>query len=170
MPMDSLQDLQRKWDSASRWYDLATMALEAVVFRRLLKASAGRVLEVAAGSGLNLAHYPGGLDITAVDLSPGMLIRARNRGARKAAVMDAQHLAFRDGSFDTVVSTLCTCTFPNPVEALREMRRVCRPRPRRVYPAPRTWSTQPSRHLGMARSPGSKMGSSSRLLVESRTA
>ena len=35
MPMDSLQDLQRKWDSASRWYDLATVALEAVVFRRL---------------------------------------------------------------------------------------------------------------------------------------
>ena len=131
MPMDSLQDLQRKWDSASRWYDLATVALEAVVFRRLrsrlLKSSVGRVLEVAAGSGLNLAHYPGGLDITAVDLSPGMLIRARNRGARKAAVMDAQHLAFRDGSFDTVVSTLGTCTFPDPVEALREMRRVCRP-------------------------------------------
>jgi ubiquinone/menaquinone biosynthesis C-methylase UbiE len=131
MPMDSLLDLQRKWNRASRWYDLATVALEALVFRRLrsrlLKSSVGRVLEVAAGSGLNLAHYPGGLDITAVDLSPGMLIRARNRGARKAAVMDAQHLAFRDGSFDTVVSTLGTCTFPDPVEALREMRRVCRP-------------------------------------------
>ena len=130
MPKDSLLDLQGKWDRASRWYDLATVALEAVVFRRLrsrlLKSSVGQVLEVAAGSGLNLAHYPGGLDITAVDLSPGMLIRARNRGARKAAVMDAQHLAFRDGSFDTVVSTLGTCTFPDPVEALREMRRVCR--------------------------------------------
>src|ERR1700694_5419529 len=131
MSMDSLWDLQRKWDSASQWYDLATVALEALVFRRLrsrlLKLSVGRVLEVAAGSGLNLAHYPGGLDITAVDLSLGMLIKARNRGARKGAVMDAQHLAFRDGSFDTVVSTLGTCTFPDPVEALREIRRVCRP-------------------------------------------
>lgn len=97
MPMDSLLDLQRKWDRASRWYDLATAALEAVVLRRLrsrlLKSAVGRVLEVAAGSGLNLAHYPGGLDITAVDLSPSMLFRVRNRGARKAAVMDAQHLA-----------------------------------------------------------------------------
>src|SRR5713101_2723900 len=130
MPMDSLQDLQRKWDRASRWYDLATVALETLVFRRLrsrlLKSAVGRVLEVAAGSGLNLARYPGGLDITAVDLSPSMLIRARNRGAREAAVMDAQHLAFRDASFDTVVSTLGTCTFPDPVQALREMRRVCR--------------------------------------------
>jgi len=131
MPMDSLLDLQRKWDRASRWYDLATLALEALVLRRLrsrlLKATVGRVLEVAAGSGLNLAHYPGGLDITAVDLSPRMLIKARMRGARKAAVMDAEHLAFADGSFDTVVSTLGTCTFPDPVRALREMCRVCRP-------------------------------------------
>src|SRR4029077_14721825 len=110
--------------------DLATLALEALVFRRLrsglVKPAVGRVLEVAAGSGLNLAHYPGGLDITAVDLSPRMHLKVRQRGARKAAVMDAQHLAFRDGSFDTVVSTLGTCTFPDPVEALREMRRVCR--------------------------------------------
>jgi ubiquinone/menaquinone biosynthesis C-methylase UbiE len=129
--MDSLLDLHRKWDCASRWYDFATVALETVVFRRLrsrlLKSAVGRVLEVAAGSGLNLAHYRGGIDITAVDLSPSMLIRARNRGARKVAVMDAQHLAFRYGSFDTVVSTLGTCTFPDPVEALREMRRICRP-------------------------------------------
>jgi len=55
MPMDSLLDLQRKWNRASRWYDLATLALEAVVFRRLrsrlLKSTVGRVLEVAAGSG-----------------------------------------------------------------------------------------------------------------------
>jgi hypothetical protein len=30
MSMDSLLDLQRKWDRASRWYDFATAALEAV--------------------------------------------------------------------------------------------------------------------------------------------
>jgi len=129
--MNSLRDLRDNWDRASRWYDLAIVALEALIFRRLrvrlLKSATGRVLEVAAGTGSNLAHYPAGLDIIAVDLSPGMLAKARHRGARKVAVMDAGCLAFRDGSFDTVVSTLGTCTFPDPVEALREMRRVCRP-------------------------------------------
>ena len=117
--------------TAHRGDDLATLALEALVFRRLrprlLQLATGRVLEVAAGTGSNLAHYPPGLDIIAADLSPGMLLKGRQRGARKAAVMDAQHLAFRDGSFDTIVSTLATCTFPDPVQALREMRRVCRP-------------------------------------------
>jgi ubiquinone/menaquinone biosynthesis C-methylase UbiE len=131
MHKDSLHDLQDKWDRASRWYDLATAALEALVFRRmrsqLLKTAVGRVLEVAVGTGSNLAYYPADVDIIAVDLSPGMLVKARQRGARKVAVMDAGRLAFRDRSFDTVVSVLGTCTFPDPVEALCEMRRVCRP-------------------------------------------
>jgi len=128
--MDSLRDLQEKWDRASRWYDFATAALEALLFRRLrsqlLKSAVGRVLEIAAGTGPNLAHYPAGLHIIAADLSQAMLVKARQRGARETAVMDAQHLAFRDASFDTIVSTLGTCTFPDPVQALREMRRVCR--------------------------------------------
>ena len=129
--MDSLHELQSKWDRASRWYDLATAVLEALVFRRLrsrlLKSASGRVLEVAGGTGRNLGHYPTGADVITIDLSPGMLAKARKRGAPKVAVMDAEHLAFRDGLFDTVVSTLGTCTFLDPVEALREMRRVCRP-------------------------------------------
>ena len=41
--------------------------------------------------------------------------------------MDAQELAFPDDSFETVVSSLSTCTFPDPVEALSEMGRVCAP-------------------------------------------
>jgi ubiquinone/menaquinone biosynthesis C-methylase UbiE len=129
--MDTLRDLQGKWERAPRWYDLAVVPLELLIFRRLrsrlLRSAAGRVLEVAAGTGVNMGHYPAGVDIVSVDLSPSMLARARSRGAPKVAVMDAGQLAFRDGSFDTVVSTLGTCTFPDPVEALREMRRVCRP-------------------------------------------
>jgi ubiquinone/menaquinone biosynthesis C-methylase UbiE len=42
-------------------------------------------------------------------------------------VMDAQELDFADGSFDVVVSALSTCTFPDPVAALREMGRVVKP-------------------------------------------
>ena len=80
--------------------------------------------------------------------------------------MDAEHLAFKDGSFDTVVSTLGTCTFPDPVEALREMRRVCRPGGTvLLLEHGRSNRAAPRR---LARSPCSQVGSSSRLLVESR--
>jgi ubiquinone/menaquinone biosynthesis C-methylase UbiE len=41
--------------------------------------------------------------------------------------MDAEDLEFSDDSFDTVISALSTCTFPNPVAALQEMSRVCKP-------------------------------------------
>jgi ubiquinone/menaquinone biosynthesis C-methylase UbiE len=40
--------------------------------------------------------------------------------------MDAQKLEFPDASFDTVTSALSTCTFPDPIQALQEMKRVCR--------------------------------------------
>lgn len=41
--------------------------------------------------------------------------------------MDAAALEFDENSFDTVISSFSTCTFPEPVAALREMGRVCRP-------------------------------------------
>lgn len=129
--MTPLGDLQSKWDRASRWYDLGVVPLELLVFRRLrarlLRSAAGRVLEVAAGTGVNLGHYSADVNIVSIDLSPAMLARARAHGASRVVVMDAECLAFRDGSFDIVVSTLGTCTFPDPVAALHEMRRVCRP-------------------------------------------
>ena len=64
-----------------------------------------------------LGHFP--VHRLAVDLhQAGDLVHV--------AVMDAEQLEFPDASFDTVVSTLSTCTFPNPVKALQEMKRVCR--------------------------------------------
>jgi ubiquinone/menaquinone biosynthesis C-methylase UbiE len=127
----SVADLQQKWDRAARWYDCGAAILELAVFRdlrrKLLASARGRVLEVAAGTGANLPHYPQAARVTAVDLSSAMLRKARRRGARRAGIMEAAALALPDATFDTVVSTLGTCTFPDPVAAVREMRRVCRP-------------------------------------------
>ncbi len=60
-----------------------------------------------------------------------MLKVARNRVAKLSLpvlflVADAEALPFRGNSFDTVVSSLSTCTFPDPVGALKEIARVCR--------------------------------------------
>ncbi len=130
-------ELRAAYDRFARWYDLSLAPLEWAVLgrlrRRLLRRARGRVLEVAAGTGRNLPHYPPEVEeLVLVDLSPAMLARARPRARRvglpvQMEVVDAQALPFPDGCFDTVVSTLATCTFPDPVAALKEMGRVCHP-------------------------------------------
>jgi ubiquinone/menaquinone biosynthesis C-methylase UbiE len=92
----------------------------------------GKILEIAAGTGKNFRFYAPSSDLTAVDFSAEMLRGAHTRATRlplraKLTLGDAEELPFAEASFDTVVSTLTTCTFPNPVAALAEMRRVCRP-------------------------------------------
>lgn len=100
--------------------------------RELFARAEGRVLDVGAGYGMNLAYLPGATHVTALDFSPSMLAMARQHAARlgvRADLVqgDAERLDFPDASFDTVISALSTCSFFNPVEALREMKRVVRP-------------------------------------------
>ncbi len=91
-----------------------------------------RVLEVGVGTGKNMPYYPPSMQITAIDLSPGMLAQARQQAQRLGIQvdlreMDVEHLQFADASFDTAVATFVFCTVPMPIEGLREMRRVVRP-------------------------------------------
>lgn len=130
------EEIRERYERLAHRYDLMEAIPEVLVIRRLrrrlLARARGEVLEVAAGTGRNLACYPPGCRITAVDASPAMLEIARRRAARlrldvEFHLMDGQALRFPDARFDTVVSTLTTCTYPDPVAALREMARVCRP-------------------------------------------
>jgi ubiquinone/menaquinone biosynthesis C-methylase UbiE len=100
--------------------------------RRLFATATGRVLDVACGTGVNFPYVPRSSDIVGIDASPAMLSKARGRLAElnrdgDLFEMDAQDLAFADEEFDTVISSLSTCTFPDPVAAVREMDRVCKP-------------------------------------------
>lgn len=92
----------------------------------------GRVLDVACGTGENFAYVPDVADIVGIDVSAPMLRQSRERAGdvgREVELeqMDAQRLSFADDSFDHVISSLSTCTFPDPIEALNEMGRVCKP-------------------------------------------
>jgi SAM-dependent methyltransferase len=102
--------------------------------RRALVADArGRVLEIGAGTGLNIAHYPGAVDeLVLTEPEPGMrrrLARRLDRHARSTLIVDAaaERLPLADASVDTVVSTLVLCTVDDPAGALREIARVLRP-------------------------------------------
>lgn len=92
----------------------------------------GRVLDIACGIGTNFRYLPETVELVGIDISPEMLANAEKRLTKLGREgtlreMNAQNLEFPDNSFDTVISALSTCTFPDPIAALREMNRVCKP-------------------------------------------
>ncbi len=91
-----------------------------------------KVLEIGVGTGKNMSFYPAGLDIMAVDLTPGMLERANKRAAQleldvDLRLGDVQNLDFPDGIFDEVVETFVFCSVPDPLLGLQELARVVKP-------------------------------------------
>lgn len=101
--------------------------------RDLLATARGRVLELGAGTGLNLELYPASVtDLTLTEPDPHMIRQLRKRveeSSRRAEVVEApaEELPFDDDSFDTVALTLVLCTVPDPDAALQEVKRVLRP-------------------------------------------
>jgi len=97
----------------------------------------GTVLEVGVGTGLNLKYYDVAniTRLDAIDLSPGMLEITSQRllqtpklsNITKLQRMNAENLQFPENSFDSVIDTFSLCVYQNPVEALKEMGRVCKP-------------------------------------------
>lgn len=93
----------------------------------------GRLLLVGVGSGLDLPHLPRDVRGVGVDLSDGMLRRAR---ARRAGIgmpnfelrkMDAQELDLPDESFDAVYLPLIVTVAPDGPRVLAEAARVAKP-------------------------------------------
>jgi SAM-dependent methyltransferase len=125
-------------------YDTLSRLLLGPLYRRIVAdvaavAPAGaRVLEVGCGPGhlsIRLARQHG-LDVTGLDLDPAMIARARanadppgNRDQRRPSLLvgDVAALAFPDGSFDLVISTLSMHHWADPTAGLAEIGRVLRP-------------------------------------------
>ncbi|QNJ92089.1 class I SAM-dependent methyltransferase [Mycolicibacterium fluoranthenivorans] len=101
--------------------------------RKLLTQAYGRVVEIGAGTGLNIAHYPDGVDeLVLTEPEAGMrrkLVRRLDRNGRPAVISGtgAERLPLANESVDTVVSTLVLCTVEDPERVLREIARVLRP-------------------------------------------
>jgi SAM-dependent methyltransferase len=99
----------------------------------LVGGAHGRVVEIGAGTGLNIAHYPDGIaELVLTEPDPAMrrrLAQRLQRHGRVARIIDApaERLPLADASVDTVVSTLVLCTVSDPERALSEIARVLRP-------------------------------------------
>jgi ubiquinone/menaquinone biosynthesis C-methylase UbiE len=130
--------MSKVWESTfSAIYDpLLWVAERAGMAQRraaLLGQARGRVLELGAGTGLNLPHYPDGLEeLVLTEPSPPMVAKLERRTKQSgtaSSVMEAEaeKLPFEDDRFDTVVSTLVLCTVDEPRRAIDEIARVLRP-------------------------------------------
>ena len=97
--------------------------------RRLVPRARGQVLEIGIGSGLNLPLYCPAVDrIVGLDPSRELLLRAGRGSGLHCPVhliqASAEAIPAREEAFDTVVLTWTLCSVPDPVKALKEMRRV----------------------------------------------
>lgn len=133
---------RERYDRKASSYDCEMAIMERLAMRRwreLLWSKVPqpgekslRILEVGVGTGLNFRFYPEGAEVTAIDLSPKMIAKARSKAERDGVKvdlreMDVQRLDFPDNCFDVVVSTCVFCSVPDPILGLREVARVLKP-------------------------------------------
>jgi ubiquinone/menaquinone biosynthesis C-methylase UbiE len=121
----------------ARVYDTAFLLAERRGLRDvrngLVSQASGRVVEIGAGTGLNLEHYSEDVsELVLTEPDPYMAAKLRQRA--KALPLDtsvleapAGRLPVDDASADFVVSTLVLCTVNDPGQALAEIARVLRP-------------------------------------------
>jgi len=129
---------------AENWYErnvlpyLINLACDGKPFRKqrmkVIPQARGRVLEVGIGTGLNMPYYDRDRVKTIVGVDPSLRMhRLARKQIQRAGFevrlvgLSAEKLPLEDASFDTVVSTYTLCTIPDPVAALREMRRILVP-------------------------------------------
>ena len=92
-----------------------------------MEARSETVLDVGAGTGTLVKMFEEeGRDATALCYAEAAKEYCEEKDI-DVEMGDIRDIPFEDDSFDTVVSSLSTCTFPNPGRTLREMARVCRP-------------------------------------------
>ncbi len=102
--------------------------------QKIVPLAQGRVLEIGIGSGLNIPHYDKSRVSRIIGLDPALQMHrlARKRIVRAGLEVEliglsAETIPQDNASFDSVVCTYTLCTIPDPVAALKEMRRVLKP-------------------------------------------
>jgi ubiquinone/menaquinone biosynthesis C-methylase UbiE len=128
--------VRRRWDGRAERYDATGPRLERLAIgdsrEWTCSRARGRTLEVAIGTGRNLSLYGRDVRLSGLDLSSGMLARARSRAVELGRDVDlregdAERLPYPNASFDTVAATLALCAIPDRAVAIAEMYRVLRP-------------------------------------------
>lgn len=135
--MDKTFKIQKKYNRNAIVYDLIEFPVEKVLYSKWRKKYfsnlIGKVLDVGIGTGKNINYYNNEAEVTGIDFSKKMLEKAKRKlkkSGRKnisLKLMDVENLKFRDNSFDYVITSSVFCSVPNPIEGLKEIKRVLKP-------------------------------------------
>lgn len=132
------QHTRSRYDLIAPLYNIMEWPVEQLLFQGLRKdlwdrIKGPQVLEIGVGTGKNIPFYPQNIELTGIDLSPGMLKQAKQLLQKKQIdhvtlkEMDAQDMDFPDNHFDEVVATFVFCSVPDPLTGLKEALRVTKP-------------------------------------------
>src|SRR5208282_5353681 len=133
MSLPSAKDRWTSGDAYEIWMGRWSRILSADFLEWLALPPGGRWLDVCCGTGIlsvAIAERSSPAQVVGIDRSPPQIEFARSRHAARGLefhLADATALPFTDRSFDASVSGLGLNFVPDPIEALREMRRVTRP-------------------------------------------
>lgn len=131
-------DTRKQYDRIASIYDILDAIPERLFYRswrRQLwdRVTTGKILEIGVGAGKNIGFYPSGAQVTAIDISTKMLEGAVARTTSRSDIvvelltMDVSELTFDAALFDTVVGSFILMVMPDPLKALQEVKRVCKP-------------------------------------------
>lgn len=124
------------WSSAGRAYDEVSRGIADAIehcINRLAPGRDDRVLDVATGTGWTARRLADlGFDVTGVDFAPEVVVAAKALAETRGLEIafddgDAELLAYRDASFDAVISTFGVMFVQRPEDAAAQLARVCRP-------------------------------------------
>ncbi|MBW1885741.1 MAG: class I SAM-dependent methyltransferase [Deltaproteobacteria bacterium] len=128
---------KKKWDRASANFDLMAgygpeKRWEPVKRALFSKMGDGPILFLAIGTGLDVRFFPPNREILGIDISDGMIEKARARvetydGQIELRQMDVHEMPFENGHFDQIFTSCTFCSVPRPVEGLEALRRVLKP-------------------------------------------
>jgi ubiquinone/menaquinone biosynthesis C-methylase UbiE len=129
---------RQRYNRIAPFYDLLDLPFEYHRYRamrpQLFAGTSGTVLDAGVGTGRNFPFYPEGCRVTGIDLSPGMIARARKRRDKLGADVELLEMnvlatTFPDRRFDAIVATFLFCVLDDELQlpALRELKRICKP-------------------------------------------
>ncbi len=116
-----------------RGFDRVMGAIDVSGIRRWRREAArglhGVALELGAGTGRNSRHIPSGVSLVAVepDLEALRYREAEGRDRGVAVVARGEELPFKEGTFDSALSTLVLCSVEDQPKVAGELRRVLKP-------------------------------------------